>query len=469
MACEDVHDVYLYFGKSDFYITPLSVDVRKKQKDISKGKFELAVEDAEYIEQNAANKEPVFLTFDNYPAARFVLPADGGIEYTRRINEIDRAEMDLPDAVNVLKYGNVERSYEDTSLSQVVSDVLSDCDDPNNVITGIEYSSADPDEERDDLDFFAENFWSNEEETTAITDLPIGEQLQSLAVGFFEYLQENTRASFDETALFTGFDFKGITPMAAMNRIANEFGLTFRVDHRGKLIIGPLGSYGRVGHLGVGSRDFILSRYNVTQSSTSIDEVLVEGQYSFMGNRGGHVEGTGYDVRELQLFADVELEGYNGSSHRADAKGEVSSLQQLESAAVWFLMEQMRKDINGSFVINGAASENAGGLATLDVADWVVVNEDVANACDDDAIAGVFLVEEIQHKIDDTRGWRTTVEVAKTVDDPDAVNIESWIYDPGTNQRYESIQALAEATDSEGEGADDNTDDGFSPTQNPAP
>lgn len=468
MACEDVGNVFLYFGESDFFITPLEVDVRKKQKDISKGKFELSVEDAEYIEKNAANKEPVFLTFNGYPASRFVLPADGGIEYTRRVNDIDRAKMTLPDAVNVLKYGNVERSYEDTSLDEVVSDILSDTKDPNNVITGVEYSSADPDEERDDLDFFAENFWSNEEETTAITDLPIGSQLQSAAVKLFEFIQENTRANFDETALFTGFDFKGITPMAAMNKVANEFGLTFRVDHRGKLIIGPLGSYGRVGHVGVGSRDFILSRYNVTESSTTINEVLVEGQYSFMGNRGGRVEGTGYDVRELQLFSDVELENFKGSSYRADAKGEVSSLQQLESAAVWFLMQQMRQDMNGSLVLNGAASENKQGLATLDVSDWIVVNEDVANACSDDAIAGVFLVEEVQHQITDSRGWRTTVEVAKTVDDPDAVNIRSWIYDPGTNQTYESIQALAEATGSEAEGAEDDDDDGFSFTENPS-
>ena len=460
MTCETVSPVWLYFMRSDFWIQPVEVDVRKKNVEFGKGKFELTEQDGHYVSENAAEAEPVMMTFGQWPVHRFVMPSIDSMEYHRNLEGITKATLTLLDGRAVLQRGTINKNWERVELGNAVEYIVENRNDPSNVMSGeIEYSGVSPTAERDDLDLFGPEAASvvpealglpladDVESQGDITDIPIaGETLQDFAVGTFETIEDNTSAEFSEEALFSGFEFNGISPLEALGRVVDEFNIQFRVRNDGTLVVGPPGGYGRVGFAAADSDSLSISRYDVTQSSNQTDTVYITGSYTTTNfEREGFLDVTAvdYDETQLQAHAEATAPSIEGSAIRLE-KSNIQSLTNLEDVASWKLLSEIMQDTTGSIQFNGSASTNTAALALMDVGDWLFVAPDVVESdCSTGVVAGAFIINEVQHKVGDTRGWKTTVEVSR-ITPANGIETTSYYYDPSTDQRFESLEAFNE-------------------------
>jgi hypothetical protein len=450
MACENSGGLFLHFfnegieGKG-FFIEPIESDIRLKPEGVTKAKFDLTEEDGKFVANYADQATPVTVLMGGYPATRLMLKSEDHVEFKRDVNGISHAVLTLTDASAVLSRGAISKTWEEVTLRDAVEYIFNNRDDPKDVLQDeLIFSGVNPSAERDDLDpLSAEAVIDGEDQTLGFSDLPwIGEAVQELAVGTFEFIQQNTQANFNEEALFTGFDFDGISPGEALKRVAEEFHIGFYVNRKGYLIIGPSGSFGSTIPVSHGDEELVINRYDVTQSSNRTDSVLLRGKI---------MDGT----RALHGYATAEAESITGTGKEFKKK-KSKSLSSMEKSASWLLIKELRDDTNGSVTFNGSASTNKYKLSRLRPGMFLLVDSEIAYRCQSGVIPGMFQIQEVQHRVGDSRGWQTTVELARTVPNSE-IDVSSYIYDPRSEMNFESISAYNEYIDNLSDDDDDPT------------
>lgn len=450
MPCENGGGLFLHFFNEGiegrgFFIEPIEADIRIKPDGVTKAKFDLTEQDGKFVAKYADQATPVTVLMDGYPATRLMLKSKDHVEYKRDINGISHAVLTLTDASAVLSRGAISKTWEEVTLRDAVEYIHKNRDDPKGVLRDeVIFSGVNPSAKRDDLDpLSAEAIIEGEDKTLGFSDLPwIGEAVQTLAVRTFEFIQRNTQANFNEEALFTGFDFNGISPASALQKVAEEFHIGFYVNRQGYLIVGPSGSFGSTIPVSHGGEDLVINRYDVTQSSNRTNSILLRGKIK---------DG----VRSLHGHATAEAESVTGSGKEFKKKSS-TSLDTLEKCATWFLVKELRDDTNGSVTFNGSKSQNKYKLSRMRPGMFLLVDSEVAYRCESGVIPGMFLIQEVQHRLGDTRGWQTTVEVARTLPSSQ-IDVSSYIYDPRSDMNFESIEAYNEYQDSLSDDDDDPT------------
>lgn len=432
MTCESVGSVRLIFPEEGFEIEPLEVDVRKKQNDVNTmGKFELTESDARFIEDYANEATPIVLAFDRWPAHRFYYPEKGAINYKRGVDGITHAELTLPDSAHVLDRGAIEKSWDQVTLQDAVEYIIENRDDPEGVLN-------------DDVIFTAGN-QSELRVAYLERDIPVvGGFAQDLVGSGLGVLDNLGDYGFDENATFTGFDFSGVPPLEALVEVLSEFRIGFTVRTNGQLIIGPTGSFGRTFINADGDDGLKINRYDVTESASITDTVLMRSGYTIDGQQASVSDSVYLGRSRVQAHAQATTSQLSGTSDSFGLSN-VNSLQQLENISIWGLLDEISKDINGSLVLNGSASTDNQALSALDVGDWMYVDPAIENKCrrNEGILTGTFLITDVHHNIGSTRGWRTTLQLSRIVY-PSSIETQSFLYDPSTGQKFESLQAYNE-------------------------
>lgn len=436
MGCGLENGVTIAFPRSGVEVQPYRGDVRMKRRNFAHADFELSREAGELIGEKIGTGEPAYVKFDGVRGHRFFFPEDG-LTFTYDLQETEKAELTLLDARKILYRGALSKNFGTTSLGQVAEYIVSNRDDPYNVITDHRFvGEADPAEMR--------------KPTFSLTDKPGFFQDASL---FIENQVQNFLGwDVQGDKEYAGFKFDGRSPLAAMDRATREFGLNWWVDLEGRLWIGVDITFGQLLGTVAGDNLIALKRYSVTQSENTTNAVHLEGPYTVLTNED--LAGV-YEMwprpktdaeknQKIQIIAEAELADLSGALDSWEAQKSIESPEVLRETAVRMLMQEVMQDTNGSIQINGMASRDIHALANLDVGDKIFIDETIKTECDHQVVTGPFIIQSVHHRFDTRRGWEITCELAR-FPEPEKITARSVIYDPTADKRYESLRAYREA------------------------
>lgn len=410
-------------------VNPLEVDIRSEKADYAHGKFKLDKMNGRRVERQHYEAEPVNVTIDGNKAFRMFITSSEALSFRYTLDNVTRAKLSLYDARQVLRRGTIEQYFGDVSLGNVVEYIMENRDDPHNVITDYEFvGSTEAGETRETIT-----------EVSRTTGFAVGEaslgRAQSFAQEEGSLLDKITAMTEFADQYHAGFDFNGVSPLEAMQEVANEFGFDWRVDPNGVLKIGRFGGYGTVTPVSENNDNVILHRYDITSAADLTDTVRIRGPYNLLSY-------TNQDVGRLRPVVEAQASGIDGSALELEPKNAVE-LETLRDSAVRLLLDELMNSASGSMEINGLASEDTGRLAELQPGHHILVDERIPDHCEEEVIAGHFLVKRVHHKASTTQGWDIRLDVALSIP-ADALTVESFIYDPTTDQRFEDLESYNE-------------------------
>jgi hypothetical protein len=253
-------------------------------------------------------------------------------------------------------------------------------------------------------------------------------------------------ATFGINSTDTSLKFKDMTPYGALNKAASTFSLETWVDPSGALHYGLRGANPNSLVLGVEDGDAKLKEYNVTIGSGKLVQVILQGRYNYITTDKvtGRSQNKSPDTYSYGKAFLVDKEGnrLEGRSEKPDQIVSAHGPENVEGAARRELVNHYMGRKNGNIVINGGASKEKGELVDLAVGDLVAASAEIEKHCQREIDTGIYTVQGIQHRLDQRRGWLVDITVAGL---PGAeINSESWIQNPETDERWDSVDEYAE-------------------------
>ena len=417
MTCEFGTSLALLFQKSGIEAYPTELDLRSKARQFAHGRATFGESAGQVIGQSYIEAEPVIVSYDGEYSHRLYIPSDS-IEFRRQLDRPTTAHVELHDAIQILERGTIEKSFGEASVGEVIDYIFEHRDDPSDVLTGYRFTTE---EER--------------QQTKTAVDITAGVDV-GLGIDYvfdvpFEFKEEN---------IYRGFEFDGISPLDALTEVLNEYNLDYRVENDGTVVFGTFGQSGNVFTVSDDESDFQLSQYNVTTSANRTNAVRLRGSYITVPEAGSLTAAAG--SAKLRPIAEATAGGLTGDALQLEAKG-VDSLSQLQNIATRALIQELMDDVNGNLVIDALATEDNTALAELAVGDNLIVTESIKEYCDANVVTGVFLVNSVHAKARQRTGWTINVDISQ-VAFPDAIQTETFFFDPATDQRFESLESYNE-------------------------
>lgn len=428
--------ITIEFPRSDVTVRPYQGDIRAERRNFSHADFELSKEEGELVRNFVEQREPAYIVFDETRGRRMFYPPDG-LSFKYDLRENEKAELTLVDARKALQYGTINKIFGNTNLFEVVSYIHRNREDPFDVIKH--------------FNFVGENL-GRTERTAAFTPgsealLPdmIGDPADRFVAQGASLVANLLEMEEQAKEYYAGFEFKDISPLQALQIVTDEFGVNSWVDVDGVLHIGIDGTRGQVMGTIAGDDGIVLKRYSITQSSNVTDSVGIRGPYMTLDNKevAGVFElpGTG---RQIQVLAEAELEGFEGSMMALEAEKRATNLDSLRKSAERILIQEVMEDTEGSFQVNAIASEKTNVLGRIDIGDKIIIDGSIREKCDENVVTGGFLITSVQHNFSTRRGWTITCDASR-IPDPQNIRSKAVIYDPLKDETYESLRAFAEA------------------------
>ncbi|WP_143421023.1 hypothetical protein [Halorubrum halodurans] len=372
-----------------------------------------------------AVEEPVLLKFGDVVQNRYIYESDS----LRLAN--DKAWLTLYDARRILNSGVISNKFDEVSLEDVVSFIVEEREDPFNAITGYAF----PDESAN-----AETQSWKEQYVEAVA----GEDVDANDGGLLGFVE--TAGAFltgliaDATFIRRdkgGFDFEDISPNDALKQVEAEYGVEAWVNEEGVLYVGRPESSPNNRHVvppNIRESPYVISDYNITKGVTPITNVHLTGTQTWQKTGDGMFDGN----KALYPIGRATIEGQDGGTYAPDEPLRLRSPEALERAARNRLIDLAMSERNGNFVLNGFASTEPEKLVTMSVGDTLVVAPNIGEYCTKDVDGGVFVVEEVQHRIDTRNGWKVTAEVGAV---PDNITTSSVWYLPEKDEEYADLPA----------------------------
>lgn len=437
MTCGLVDGIQLRFLKSGIVVRPLDLDLRAARRNYSHANIELKEEAGKLVARSREEAEPVIIEFDGVPSRRMYLPPDS-ISFTTDLDGFEKAELQLHDARKVMTRGNVSKTFESVTFAEVVDHIMSQVDDPHNVIT--DYGFVDEEDAKDSRE--AANFgdsllFSEEQQVAAANKLG-------------DFLNETLLNRPNPFNWYSGFEFDEITPLEAMQRVTKEFEENWWVDADGELWIGTDGTRGQVLGTVAGDNQIALKRYSVTTVENRTNSVQISVPTNKFSYNKENIFGLDFEVKENNLTLLVESKDptINGSVYATTP--EEDKMQQspkaAERVATSLLVQKVMDDSSGSMAINGMASEDTDALAKLDIGDHILVDPSIETRCNKDVITGIFLVTSVQHRVNTRQGWHIEIKVAQ-IPNYNEIETRSVYYDPIADKKYEELDAYQSPVD----------------------
>ncbi|TQQ81846.1 hypothetical protein [Halonotius roseus] len=407
MGCGLADGIAVEFLTSGLSFQPYEVKTRSGHRKFSYTKITVSREVGEEISENAGEFEPVLVTFDGVVQDRYMFHP----EAVKLHNE--NATLTLYDGEKILEKGTVNKHFQHTTLEEVIAFIIGRRQDPNGVIVGVKP----PD--------------SGIEDSRVANDNTLGRS------GIVGQIFNVLTASLGVRLADTSININDATPYEAMKKVADSFSLTTWVDADGYFNYGVRGTNPNAIVVGADDDQARLKEYNVTVGSGKVTEIILQGQYAY----------TSYDfdgiyqsrkTTDMFSYGKATLSGAEGGrSLKPQQTVSASKPKDVEDAAQRELLKHYMNRKNGNLVLNGGASTAKAQLTKLAVGDVITASGEIEEHCTRSVDTGTFAVQSVQHTLDSRRGWLVDVGVAALPGN--GIETESWLYDPATDQQWESV------------------------------
>lgn len=431
MACKQEDSISLYFPNSGIHIAPMESNVRDKRRKYAVGEFRVPRTAGELVAERVPDGSPVDVQVGGITSRRMMYHGES-LTFERTLDKTAVADIQLVDPVRIFERGTLTKRFSEVTLDTVVQYIMKQLRDEYNVIRGHAYTEGvDGFEERDSSSLYGRIHQAAEQ-----SDIPYSDEI----VNFFDSTNDKLEGFvYNET--YSGFIFTDVSPLEALNEVANEFELDYWVDREGVLTLGLDGSVGQVVGVVDGTNALKLQRYAVTSNPNKINSVYVENGDLIMTPNLGRLNHP--DHGGLRLMAEATDPTIPGDQLQAETEKGVNTLDDLEDIAERQLIRETMDQANGSMEINALASEDNETLAHLDIGDVISIGDQVNIACDKDLITGPFIVQGLDHKSNPRQGWSISLEVAR-IPNTHAIETRSFVYDPNQDKRYDDLEHFRE-------------------------
>jgi hypothetical protein len=424
MTCKIADGITLNFLRSGLVLQSHDLSTRSERGRYAHVKANITRKAGDLVNDSGIVGEPVTLTFGGVAQNRYIYGSES-LELSG-----DEAWLTLYDARKILSYGRISKTFDEVTLEDVAEYIVDNRDDPENVITGVrvldEETASEITQSRAETLI---EFWGGEN--------------ADLSTGFLRYA--DLAAAFITRVAFRialtkvddgGFDFEDVSPDAALRMVEDEFAVDSWVETDGTLWIGkpegrPINLHGVPPN--IEESGYSIADYNITKGVTPVTSVRLEGASSWKKQENPWVGPNA----KLYPIAEAWLPGEEGAAIAPDEKVRLYEPAAVERRAEAMLIEAAKAERNGNIVFNGLASEKQDELATMSVGDVLVVAPQIENYCHQQTEGGVFVVEEVQHKVNTRQGWRIVAEVAAI---PDEIETMAVWYDPRRDKAYEDLE-----------------------------
>lgn len=402
MTCAIPDGIELRFPYSGVRIRPYEVDIRRKARNYATGTFKVSEEAGQIVGNNTEKMEPVQFLVDGEPVHRFVI-LDDSITFQRNVHKEDEATIQLDDARLVLNSGTISKVWQEAELSEVISYIMNNRDDPYGVIDYVLFPDS-----------------SNKSATLDNIDL-VSEEIS--LENFFS-LAELKGARIQGTG---GLEFDDDTPLEAMEKATSELNYDFWINPEGILYVGIDETYGEVVRL-LDKNSASVRKLDIIESRSRVNSVITTAPYQ---------NESWFPGPAINAVAQATAKNLDGSTRPIDSTGS-KTLEGAEKAAERQLIKEIMDDSSGSVVFNGMASPNKEALGKLTVGDHFILDEYAFDDCNVDVTGGHYTVKSVQHRINSRQGWRINAELSLI---PTEIETTSFFYDPRDGKRYETIDA----------------------------
>ena len=394
-SCDLQNGVRIKFTESNIELIPFEVSVQNGISQNAHVRAKVSLPAGELVDDSAHRFERVELRVGGILQDTYMYPKDGvtlGAEKQAWI-QLDATERIFDQAI-------VSGRYEKTTLGNVVEQIFLQSKITKSVIDG--YRIEDGNLETDDPDS----------------------------------LLTRIRA-LDFSSQHAGFSWDQVSGTAALNEVAQTFGVTYTVNRNNVLILGsPQFISQSKTHYLFGSQSIDgmkLREYTVTKGNSRVGRVVLNGSLKHYRE---NVDGTGYSAH-LQPIAEAWIPGSDGDEVAIERKFEIEDSGMLERRAKQILLNSISDHKFGNIVFNsGSSTPNAQEhLAQMEPGDVFVVESSGGTVCGNRVYGGTFSVNSVQQKINTRVGWETIVEVSMI---PRSLESSSVYYDPRRDEEYEN-------------------------------
>jgi len=431
-ACDLANGVELEFPKQGIRIRPYELSTRDKRHKFSYARVKISIQAAELIEENDAYREPVNLYIGGIKQNRYFIP-DDGITYGE-----EQAWVELLDPMRILQDETISESYNNITLGELVDEIFSRRNDPNNLITKLEIV----DEEIAKKAEVTRQARIEERITGVIGSGGVRDRISSALGWTVEQTARSTELTSGIQTQQGGFDFDEITLYGALQEVEEVFGVVVWVDREGVLEVGlpESRSVNTIAIHGDPRFDNVsISGYHVGTSRNSL--VYLRGRSSTVQYRTPMpVTMAKYgdpNRRDVHFVAEVSVtdDSIEGNHGVLEDPIRVRSQEEMEAAIERKFVDAYMSHNSGTIEFNGMASEDNTTLAELTVGDYIGVVPERNNVCGRNITGGKFVVSRVIHKVNARVGWQITAEVSRIAPD---IEVNSWIYDYETDAYYET-------------------------------
>lgn len=426
MAC-GVSDSQLVLDESGIRIQPYEITIESSKTRFSHARVKVSRPAGELVKNSGKIGEPAYLTINGFQQDRYYFSE----EAVKLKN--DEAWVTLYDGMKVLESGAINRHFHDVTLRDVVDYVVQRRDDEYGVVRDIVH----PDLEKPINVRNLRGFWSgqNNEGGGLLDDLAdwIKKSTFDAAELVFEL---QTAVKLQDTSI----GFRDDTALSALQKIENQFAVTFWLDSDGLLHYTPSSVVPTNAFVIGADEDAIrLKEYNVTITGSQTNRVRLKGKYRYLQPQPAQ-SGTPFRNVDSGLYAYAEawVPGMDGSTLAPDEPVNIHEPVPLEGAARRVLINEFMTHKSGNIVINSGASLQQEGLAKVAVGDSVLALAEIEKHCDREIDTGLFVVNGVTHRVNTRNGWETIIEVSGVPSGK--IRQKSWLMDPKDNTTYEDIE-----------------------------
>lgn len=426
MGCEIAEGFRLNFLHSNIILRSSDLSTRSERGHHAYLKAKISRRAGDLVDDHATVGEPVTLTIGGVTQNRYVYTAESLTLHS------DEAWLTLYDARTVLDAGVLSKTYNETTLAEVVEFIFENRDDRWGVLDTyriVDEAVA----ERSTQNFkeqINEFFYGDDYDTSNGDFLRLYEDANEFIYGFVASILPVEKD-------MGGFDFEDVTPGQALTAVEAEFGVEAWVDADGVLWIGEPTAKPTNHHIvppDVDQSPYAIKDYNITEGAVQFTRVKYDGTTS-MQSAGASI----LDVHDLYPIAEAWSTDDDGAVFAPDEKVRLKTPAAVERRARLELLRLIADDRNGNVVFNGLASGNQDELATMTVGDLLLVAPEIENWCGKNHAGGLFVVEEVQHKVNTREGWSVVAEVGQLP--IGGIQSDSFWYQPGSGERYEDLEA----------------------------
>lgn len=414
MVCGLPNGITLEFPKDDIEVSAYEADIRAQKRNYTVADFRISQTAGELIGRFASDAALVYVNIAGNRVKRMYYPGSNAITYKQSLDSDSVADIQLLDARKVLERGSIENSFSNTEVTAVVEYIFNNRDDPERIITGLDFVGRPP---------------SGPDEISGPFDVEILQDLKDQYQGLTEIVPEES--------IPADYEFEGASPLASMDAIANDEGLNWWVTLDGTLKFGTDATRGNqligtVAH----NNDFSISRYTVTSRHDSVNAIQIRSEILYEDPAASDLNITGDSI---SLIGTARSEEIDGSLKSLGTEHRYRRPRQIERAAVRHLINEVMANSQGTLQINGMHSTQKESIAKMDIGDIIYVDESIGEECKSNVVTGSFIITGVKHQIDPRQGWKTTAEVSRFPSEGSIVTDSVW-YDPQTDKRYDTLE-----------------------------